>query len=116
MDAYVIMHNLRLDRVDFSLLLLNFLLDLGQLILQGLYDLLGDALLFFELGLALLAFFAPVFVLFGHAIDVIGYKVYALAERIGALAQYLNGFLHKLDVVLGESALTPAAAATRRLG
>ena len=83
--------------------------------MQGLYDLFGDALLFFELGLALLAFFAPVFVLFRHAIDVIGYKVYTLAERISALAQYLNGFLHKLDVVLGESALTPTAAATRRL-
>ena len=52
LDADVIVHDLRLDCVNFGLLFLDLFLDLGQLILQGLDYFLSDALLFLKFGLA----------------------------------------------------------------
>ena len=116
MDADVVVHDLRLECVDLGHLFLDLLFDVGKLVLQGLHDLFGDALLFLKLGLALLALLAPVLVLLGHAVDVIGHEIYALAQGVRALTQYLDRLLHELDVVLSERALaTVAAAATRRL-
>lgn len=108
------MHNLRFERVNLSLLLLDFFVDLSELVLHGLDDFLGDALLFLEARLARLTLLAPVLVLLGHAVDVVSDEVDALAEGVGALAQYLDGLLHELDVVLGEPVLPAVAAATAR--
>lgn len=93
-----------LDAVDLALLFADLFLKLGQLVLQGLHYFFGDFLLVFEGLVALDGLFAPVLVFLAHAVHIVCHEVDGLAERVGALAQDLDGFLHELDVVLVEGA------------
>ena len=51
-----------------------------------------------------MALLFPIVVFFAHGIDVVGDEVDGLAEGIRALAEYLDGLFHKLDVLIGETA------------
>ena len=92
-----------LNRTNFSLLLSNTFLQVGQLALQRLHDFFSDLLLFSELLRAGNRFLAPVLELFAHAVNVVGHEVDRLAEWKCALAQNLDGFLHELNIVLVET-------------
>lgn len=39
-----------------------------------------------------------------HRVKVVSDELNAASERVGALTQYLDGFLHELDILLGETA------------
>ena len=117
----VVAENLRLDAVDLALLFTDLFLKLSQLVLQGLHYFFGNFLLVFEGLVALYGLLAPVFVFFAHAVHIVRHEVDRLSERVGALAQDLNGLLHELDVVLVEGARrarvhVAAAHATELLG
>ena len=100
----VVAEDLRLDAVDLALLFTDLFLKLSQLVLQRLHYFLGNFLLVFEGLVALDCLFAPVLVFFAHAVHIVRHEVDGLAERVGALAQDLDGFLHELNVVLVEGA------------
>ena len=51
-------------------------------------------------------FFAPVLVLFAHAVNIVRDEVNRLSERVRAAAQDLNSLAHELDVLLSESLLS----------
>ena len=104
----VVSDNLTLHAVHFRLLLLDSLLQVGQLVLQRLNHFLRDFLLLHQLRHAGLGVLSPVLVLFVHRIDVVAHKVYAFAQWVCALTQNLNGFLHEFNVLFGESSGTQA--------
>jgi len=93
-------------RVHFGLLLSNLLLELGKLVLKRLDDLFGSLLSLLKLLVASNGFFAPVLVLFAHAVDIVRDEVNRLSERVCAAAQDLNSLAHELDVLLSESLLS----------
>ena len=74
-DCVVLTQNGSFDAADLALLFANAFFQVSQLVLQWLDNFFGDLLLFFELMVAGDCFFAPVFVLFAHAVDIVGHKV-----------------------------------------
>jgi hypothetical protein len=76
--------------------------------LQGLDNFLGYFLLLFETLSAGDGFSAPKLVLLRHAIYVVCNVVDRFAKRVSRLAEHLDSFLHKFDVVLVETA-SPSA-------
>ena len=103
LNRNIVPHDLALCAIDLTVLLPNLLLDVGQLVLQRLQDLLGDVLLLLEPRLAFDLLLFPVLVFLAHAVDIVCYEVDTLAERIRALAEDLDGFLHEFNVVLREA-------------
>jgi hypothetical protein len=75
LNADVVVHDLRLDTVDLSLLLLKLLLQLSQLVLKWGDYLLSNSLLFFQLRNTGLALFLPVLVLLVHTVNVVSYEI-----------------------------------------
>ena len=71
----VVAEDLGACRVDLRLLLANLLLKFGQLVLQGLNDLLSRLLGLFKLLVACDSLLAPVLVLLAHAVNIISYEV-----------------------------------------
>ena len=78
-------------------------IDVCNLILERLEHLLGDSLLLLKLALAGKGLSLPEVKFLAHAVNVVGHEVDALAKRIRRLAEDLDGFLHKLDVIFAES-------------
>ena len=74
--------------------------------MKRLDDLFGSLLGFLELLVASNGFFAPVLVLFAHAVNIVRDEVNRLSERVRAAAQDLNSLAHELDVLLSESLLS----------
>lgn len=105
----VVPQDLTLDAVDLALLFLDLLFKIGQLVLQRLDELLSNFLLFFQALGAVNSLFTPVFVLFGHAFNIVSHVVDRFSERVCGLAQDLNCLLHELDVVLVKSAALATA-------
>lgn len=93
------MHDLGLDAINFTLLFLNFLLQVCQLVLQRVQHFLGNSLLLLQLRLAGNAFPLPVLVLLVHRIDIVSYEINTLPQWVSALTENLDGFLHELNIV-----------------
>ena len=74
--------------------------------MKRLDDLFGSLLSLLELLVASNGFFAPVLILFAHAVDIVRDKVNRLSERVRAAAQDLNSLAHELDILLSESLLS----------
>ena len=85
MNCGVVSEDGRLVRIDLGLDFADAFLKLGELVLQGLDDLLGHFLLLLEFLSAANRLTTPVLVLLAHGVDVVGHKVDGLTERVRAL-------------------------------
>jgi hypothetical protein len=66
LNGDVVSHYLALDLVHLGRLFLDAFFEISQLVLERLNHLFGDLLLFYELALASVRFFAPVVELLVH--------------------------------------------------
>lgn len=91
------------SRSHFGAHFTDALFQLSQAALQGSADLLSNLLLAGQVALALNSLGAPLLVLFGHAVDVVGNVVNRLSKWVGRLAKNLNSFLHELNIFIAEA-------------